>query len=139
VSTWKVILATLVIFSAGLWTGAFGLKLLGPQTRTPRQLIVPQRFRTEMLARMTDELELSDEQRKRIDAVLEESQERNREIMALVGPELRDEFRRAIRQIREQLNAEQRARFDELLNQRNRRSAPASSDGRSSRTGAPSP
>ena len=137
-SIWKVILATLVIFCAGLFTGGLGVKSLLEQRPPPRRVVIPaQGARIEMLSRMTRELELDDGQRTRLDAILAESQERNREIVALVGPELREEFRRTIRQIRQQLNAEQRQRFDKLLAQRGRRSGSAPADGRVPRSGPP--
>ncbi|HXG48532.1 MAG TPA: hypothetical protein VNO52_12960 [Methylomirabilota bacterium] len=123
-SAWKVICATLVIFLAGLFTGALGVKALLGRPPSVQAPLPPQRLRVEMLGRMTRELQLSEAQRTRVDAILRESQERNREIMALVDPELRDEFRRTVRQLRDELTAEQRRKFDQLLQARNRRGDP---------------
>ena len=120
-STWKVILATLVIFCAGLFTGGLGVKSLLQQRTGREPLIAPQGMRTEFLRRMARELELQPEQRERIDQILAESQERHREIMGLVGPELRDEYRRTVKLLRDELSPEQRRNFDQLLEQRGRR------------------
>lgn len=123
-NSWKVILATLVIFTAGLFTGGLAVKQLIKPPQPPRPPAVAPRpgplmglpaiLRMEFLDRMTDELELSAEQRGNIMKVVLESQERVKEIYSLVGPEVSEELRYVRESIRVELTPEQWARFEEL-------------------------
>ncbi len=122
-NTWKVILATLVIFIAGLVTGA----VLVRQTPALRRAVRPSAPRTgtalgspgvmrlELLRRLQRELELTPEQKERIDKILKEGQEDSRRIMEPVMPELKARFQRTKEQFREVLTPEQRLKFDELI------------------------
>lgn len=149
-NTWKVILATLVIFAAGVVTGgllvghADRVKLRArPNWRplpaenpprpaepgSPREAFrppgvpaaVPQFLRKEFLERLDREVNLTPEQRERIEQVIREGQERNRLFWDRVSPELRKEIAEARKQIQAVLNPDQRARFDELMKQRPQR------------------
>lgn len=149
-NTWKVILATLVIFAAGVVTGgllvthADRVKLRSrPNWRqlpaetsprpvepgAPRETIrppgapaaVPQFLRKEFLERLDREVNLTADQRERIERVIREGQERNRQFWDRVSPELRKEVAEARRQIQAVLLPEQRARFEELMKQRPQR------------------
>ncbi len=115
-STWKVILATLVIFSAGLFTGALLVKQMTPPAPVPS----PQFGRIEMLRRLSRILSLTPEQNERLDTIMRESQERTKVYWELLEPELRTEFRKTRDEIREVLTPEQRKEFDERLKQRQR-------------------
>ncbi len=116
-NTWKVILATVVIFSAGVFTGG----LLVKQTSKPEPLPSPQFGRIEMLRRLSRPLSLTPEQNEQLDTIMRESQERTKVFWELLEPELRGEFRKTREEIREVLTPEQRKRFDDLLKQRQRR------------------
>ena len=149
-NTWKVILATLVIFAAGVVTGgllvshADRVKLRPrPNWRpmqsetsprpiepgSPREAVrppgmpaaVPQFLRREFLEKLDREVNLTTDQRERIEQVIREGQERNRQFWERVSPELRKEIAEARRQIQAVLRPEQRARFDELMKQRPQR------------------
>lgn len=87
-------------------------------------------IRLDFLRRAQRELELSPQQRERIDLILKESQERTRRIMEPVSPQIRDEFQRARAEFRAVLTPEQQVRFDELAKQRPREAR---------RPGAPEP
>jgi hypothetical protein len=150
VNTWKVILATLVIFAAGVVTGGLLVShadrvKLRPRSNwrplqaetaprpiepnSPRETVrplgvpaaVPQFLRKEFLERLDREVDLTAEQRERIEQVVREGQERNRQFWERVSPELRKEIAEARRQIQAVLRPEQRARFDELMKQRPQR------------------
>jgi hypothetical protein len=150
VNTWKVILATLVIFAAGVVTGGLLVNYtdhakprprpdwrpLPPETSsrviepgTGREPIrpagvpgaVPQFLRKEFLERLDREVNLTPEQRGRIEQIIREGQERNREIWERVSPELRKEIADTRKQIQAVLRPEQRARFDELMKRPQRR------------------
>ncbi len=83
--------------------------------------------RTEMLRRLTRDLQLDAQQRLKVNEILVESNERTKILRELLEPELRAESRKAIDDIRGVLRAPQRARFDELLKQRprNKQNPPA--------------
>jgi hypothetical protein len=108
VNTWKVILATIVIFVAGAVTGA----LLVHQSFRPRQGLGT---RLEFLRRMERELDLKQEQREKIDKILRESQEQTRRIMEPVSPALHAQLQRTKEEFRQVLTRQQQARFDQLL------------------------
>jgi Spy/CpxP family protein refolding chaperone len=126
VNTGKVILATLVIFVAGLVTGALLVwqsdrlamprspRLQRPENRAAQPLS-PGGMRVELLRRMQRDLDLTAEQRERTDKLLKESQERTREITKPIAAELRAEVQRTTERFREVLTREQLARFEELL------------------------
>lgn len=108
-NTWKVILATMVIFAAGAFTGA----LLVRHSVHARQ--GPGGIRLEFLRRMERDLDLTAQQRERIDKILKESQEQTRRIMEPVSPALHAELQRTKDEFRQVLTPEQQARFDQLL------------------------
>jgi len=124
VSPWKVILATLVIFIAGLVTGAVGvkgiLKPTGPGNRgyEPMQ---PWMLRENFRAELDRRLNLSPDQNERIERAMHEGQERVKEIWSLVGPEMQAELRAVREEIRRELTPDQRRRFDELMRDRKMR------------------
>ena len=115
-NTWKVILATMVIFAAGVVTG--GLLVRHVESRyfvhrrpaaVPRgpQASSPGGMRLEFLRRAQRELGLSSAQQERIDKILKESQDRTRN-------KIREELQRTRNEFREVLTPEQQLRFEEL-------------------------
>ena len=72
-------------------------------------------MRLEFLRRMERDLDLTKEQRERIDKMLKESQEQTRRIMEPVTPALHAELQRTKEEFRKVLTPEQQARFDQLL------------------------
>jgi hypothetical protein len=133
VNQWKVILATMVIFGAGVVTGGLMVRHgehrgfrspprngvsanRPPQVGAPASLpVTPGILRIEFLKRMGRELDLSPEQRERVDKILKESQDRTRNLMDPIAPQLRAEVIRTKEQFRAALTPEQQVRFDELL------------------------
>jgi hypothetical protein len=130
VNSWKVILATVVIFGAGVLTGAlitqYSVNLNNPRHPRPGFGFRPVEFgspggmRLEFLRRIGRELDLSAEQQERIDRVLKESQDRTRKLMEPVGPQLRQEVQRAKAEFRAVLTPAQQETFDQLLKQQQR-------------------
>ncbi len=110
----------MVIFGAGVVTGGLltwrleQASLVRRPHRTPPPSS-PGGFRFEFLRRAQRELDLSPEQRQKIDKILKESQERTRAIMEPVAPQFRAEIRRTESEFRSLLNPEQQKRFDQLL------------------------
>jgi hypothetical protein len=124
VNSWKVILATMVIFGAGVVTGGLLVRhseriraprpKLGPVVNRPGQPLSAGVMRLDFLRRAGRELDLTPDQRERLDKIIRESQERTRKVMA---PYLREEVQRTKEEFREVLTPEQRPRFDQLLKQ----------------------
>ena len=123
-NSWKVILATMVIFGTGVVTGGLLVHYSeGMQARRPGHVStsvgaarLPNAgvLRFEFLRRAGRELELTPDQRERLDKIIKESQERARRLTA---PFLREEVQRTKAQFRELLTPEQRTKFDDLLKQ----------------------
>lgn len=124
-NTWKVIFATVVIFGAGVVTGAFVVKYSVAQNpprpraqyNRPIQTISAGGIRIEFLRRVERDLNLTPEQREQVDKILAASQERSKKIMEPVTPKIRGELQQTREQFRGILNPEQKIRFDELLKQ----------------------
>ncbi len=85
--------------------------------------MLPEFLRKEYVRHMEAELDLTPRQRAEIAKIVQESQERTRELFDLVQPEWREELRYARSAIRQQLNPEQAGRFDAMLRRRQRRLA----------------
>lgn len=148
-NTWKVVLATLVIFAAGVVTGGLlvnyversrpkpprsaarpgalrppevrpGLPVRpdepgrapGPTSHLPRGL------RMDLIERLDREVHLTPEQRERIEKILAEGQERNRQLWERILPEIRREMQQTHERIRAVLTPEQQHKFEELMKQR---------------------
>jgi len=120
VNTWKIIFATIVIFGAGVITGA----LLSQRARPAKTADAPPAarpgsqpqsasaggMRLEFLRRIQGDLNLTEEQRERIDKILKDGQERARRIIHDEVHQIKEEFRQA-------LTPAQQAHFDELVRQ----------------------
>ena len=130
-NSWKVILATIVIFGAGVMTGGLMVRYTenrqtparphnGNATRAAAPFSAGG-LRLEFLRRAQKELDLSAEQRERIDKIIKESQERTRKIMEPIQPELQGELRETKERFLEVLTPEQRARFEELIKKQQQR------------------
>jgi Spy/CpxP family protein refolding chaperone len=134
VNTWKVIFATLVIFITGLVTGGLLVRYTeraeanhpehGPAPAHPAGPGSAGGVRLDLLRRMQKELDLSPDQRQRIDKLLKESQERTKKLMEPIAPELHAEVQRTKNEFRAVLTPEQQPRFDELLRQAQRAKEP---------------
>jgi hypothetical protein len=68
VNPWKVILATLVIFAAGMVTGGLAMKRLQPLPTTSK--VPPSLQRVELLRRMAKRLDLTASQQERIEQIV---------------------------------------------------------------------
>lgn len=153
-NVWKPILAALVIFAAGVITGGMVVRMQpgpwarpssgGPEPGSLRpvraeRLESPTALRNwaqppgegqlrDLSQRMGRYLELTPEQRERVQTLLKESQARMREIADEMAPKTREEFRRLREGLRQELRPDQRQRFEEMFKAR---------EGRLRRTNAP--
>jgi Spy/CpxP family protein refolding chaperone len=134
VNTWKVILATVLIFGAGVVTG--GLLVQHSARFSPQR---PAHYQNgartnapsfiggnkhELLRRVEHELDLNPEQRERVDKIIVVSQERTRKLMEPVTPQMRLELQQTKEEIRAILTPAQAARFDDLMKPRRRPNQP---------------
>ncbi len=145
-NTWKVVLATLVIFVAGILTGAMLVRssmrmkqihqrafmqqpaervppsqmLREPrEVRPPVQSNAPSQFmRREFSVLLQGELRLTHEQREQIERIMAEGQERIQKTRQQIEPEIRREMTESRDRMREVLTPEQRQRFEQLMKQR---------------------
>jgi hypothetical protein len=126
VNSWKVILATMVIFGAGVITGGLLVKnttqtgsLPPPHFARTNQPAVnvtpPQMLRLEFLLRAHNELQLTPGQHDRIEKIIREGQERSRKLWEGVAPEMRKELQQVHERIRAELSPKQRAQFEQML------------------------
>ena len=127
-STWKPILAALVIFAAGVVTGGLTVKMRttplpspsGPRSYDSRPGVTPRmegQLR-ELSKRMEKHLDLTPQQREEIETIVRDSQKRMRGMWEEIAPRTRDEFRQTHQRIREVLKPEQRRKFEELFKER---------------------
>jgi hypothetical protein len=132
VNTWKVILATMLIFGTGVVTGGLLVRHAGgihnrrPQphpipTMRPTPAATPGVLRIEFLRRLERELDLTQDQREPVDRILKEGQERMKKLMEGIEPRRREEYKQTIEEFRRVLTPAQRARFDDLLKQQQQR------------------
>jgi Spy/CpxP family protein refolding chaperone len=111
-----VILATLVLFGAGVVTGgllvqhSFQARLARPHPQSASRTISPSAggMRYEFLRRLGRDLDLTSEQREQIDKILSQSQEQTRKVF-------RDEFQKTKAAFRDVLTPAQQAKFDDLI------------------------
>ena len=143
---WKVILATAVIFGAGVLTGGLLVDHIShshpknprhppagssahPQTNdtaTPAPLEFPmprmaREMRKQFVQQINEAVNLTPEQRTRIEKIIAEGQERNREIWTNTTPKMRMVIQEVNLQIRAELTPEQLKPFEELLKRPTRR------------------
>lgn len=124
---WKVILATLVIFAAGMFAGGLVAKRLLPPKPLPiaaPPVDMQQRF----YQKLKKELALTAEQTNRLDKIFVEGNARVKIVWDLMAPELQKERQEVYENIRAVLNPEQREKFEKLTKERSRR--PDSDGGR---------
>jgi predicted RNA-binding protein Jag len=144
VNTWKVILATLVIFGTGVITGGLLVvysdsaahhaekvtEVEGPRRNPPPipgssaardpRVPVAQHFllRKEFLNRLNEELKLTPEQRERIEKIMGEGQQRIQEFSQQIDPQVRAELAATRERIRAELTPSQQPLFADLLKRR---------------------
>lgn len=131
-NSWKIILAALVIFGAGVMAGsliAMHHSLNPPDVENssapdnhpphidiPRPPLVEQPNK-KLLQQLNDKLKLTSDQYTNIQKIIIEGQEKNHALWTNVAPEFRAVILDTHRQIREQLTPDQQKEFEELLKQ----------------------
>ena len=140
-NSWKVILATVVIFGAGVLTGGFLVNsidrqhgpnspflfwrgtthdMAGHEQARPGDLSrprSPEMWRKDFIGHLDKDLNLTPEQHAAISKIIAEGQEQNRQIWTNVAPKLRDEMEQVHQRIRAQLTPDQQKKFEEMVKQ----------------------
>ena len=136
-NTWKIILATLVIFGAGIVTGRLlTSRVLDPKSQPEQTSVVthgnpstekhklppplPGMLRKDFIDRLDKELKLTPDQRERIEKVIGHGQEQARALWRDVEPEMHKTLGATKEKIRAVLTPEQQAQFNHLLKQKTR-------------------
>ena len=130
-NSWKVILATVVIFGAGVVTG--GLLVNYVQHRHPllhrnggearheagQELPLPraEMMNKQFIQQLDDALNLSADQRRAIEKSRADGQQRNHELWKLVSPQMRMVIQDVNQRIRAKLTPEQQKKFAKLMKQ----------------------
>ena len=145
---WKVILATVVIFGAGVLTGGLLVdyvshshqksprrpqitNVVRPSTNSPaplRLLEIPrpplaEKMGKQFVQQLNDTLLLTPDQRGKIEKIIADGQDRNRELWTNIAPKMRAVIEEVNQQIRSELTPEQVVQFEELLKRPPRRPA----------------
>jgi hypothetical protein len=137
VTIWKPVLAALVIFAAGVVTGAMVVTWYKPQpgeiapSSAPGTANVTDRpwgspgfhegALRDLSARLERQLDLTPAQQERIRIILREAQANMRSLAEEIGPRTREEFRQMRERIRHELTEDQRRRFEQLFRYRDGR------------------
>lgn len=138
---WKVILATVMIFGAGVMTGGLLVNYVnhhhprfthrspaGTAAATDKPVSIPpprlaERIGRQFVQQLNETLQLTPEQRKKIGKIIADGQGRNHEIWTNVAPKIRAVIQDVNHQIRAELTPAQVVQFEELLKHPPRRAA----------------
>ena len=145
-NSWKIILATTVIFGAGAMTGGFVVSNVEHaharsfhrpewrwssngvtnQTAHPVEMPRPRQpdlLNTDFVKRLDAELQLTPDQRDSIGKIIAEGQERNHAIWTNNAAQMRTVMQDVRHRVREALNPDQQKQFDVLMKRAPRRPA----------------
>lgn len=121
---WKVILPALVLCLVSFGTGFF---VADSRTKDRRAFSGRQHVSMRnIMQRMESRLELSDEQKEKVSAILQARLEQMRLLMERVRPQIKDAEKAMREQIEALLSEEQRAKFEEVFSHRGMRSGRSS-------------
>ena len=114
-NSWKIILATAVIFGCGVVTGGLLVNYVKHAPPAPRPY--PQVMTQKFVEQLDAKLHLTAEQRAKIEKIIANGQERNRDLWKLVAPEFRSVTQDVRQHIRAVLTPDQKKQFEELMKQ----------------------
>jgi Spy/CpxP family protein refolding chaperone len=110
--SWQAALLVLAVFVLGVLLGGFGSHLWGERVWGHPG---PLSHRDQIIANLTNSLDLTADQQKQVTAIVDQTQSQIRALYAPLDPE-RDQIRQQSRQqIRQILTAEQKPKFDQFL------------------------
>jgi hypothetical protein len=126
VNSWKIIVATVVIFGAGVFSGGLLVNYVdysrpgnhrppGPQHGLEELAPRPDILKTNFVQRLDDAVHFTPEQRKAVEKIIADGQQRSHELWKIVAPQFRPIMQDVRQKIREQLTPDQQTQFEELL------------------------
>ena len=129
---WKVILATVVIFGAGVMTGGLlvnyvdhprpGSHHASTSPREPEDLVPrPDILKTNFVQRLDEAVHLTPEERGKIEKIIADGQQRNHDLWKLVSPQFHTVIQDVRRRVRDSLTPDQQKQFDNLVKRPPRR------------------
>ena len=119
VTSWKIIVATLVIYTAGLVTGTFLNDIRSPEKPAVRKDPMPRGPRMhDFIQRFGSKLDLTYTQKTNITQILKSSQERMDALMLEMKPKISEEFSSVNTEIKGHLTEKQAAMFEEIMKSR---------------------
>ena len=117
---WKLISGLLLVFVLGILAGSLGTGFYLKHRLT--SLIKEPRARTTfIMKRLSKELNLTSDQKKKIDPIVEQMIEKRREYYLKNRPEIKTIMDQGFAQIREELNEDQKKKLDVLREKFHRR------------------
>jgi hypothetical protein len=118
--SWKIIVATLVIYTAGLVTGTYLTEIREPRTKSmTRDPSAPRGPRMhDFIQRFGRELELTRSQRTNIMRIIDKSQRRMDALMQEMRPNVHEEFKVVNDEIKQDLSEQQVVKFERLMKNR---------------------
>jgi Spy/CpxP family protein refolding chaperone len=137
VSTWKVILATMVIFACGVIMGSMITRTMTAKSgqHPPNAAPIPARGAVLQMQKVLDkQFDLTAEQRAQIDNIMKASQQRTQPLWDKIAPQMNDEIKRVRTEIREILTPDQWNQFTDLMKHNRKPNAAPPADGRPSRS-----
>ncbi len=104
---WKAPAIVLLVFALGVALGVVSMRLVQAQSNN--------KGRAELLNKMTRELDLSAEQQKQLEGILEETRGKFRNIYEQIRPQMDQTRQEGRDKIRTFLTADQKDRFESML------------------------
>lgn len=122
---WQAIFAAVVLFLTGAVSGGLATKLYLLNTSQPASRPAPASpqapwaaQRMDFLRRVSSRLDLTPDQKTQLDKIIEESQERMRQLWEPVAPQAQAEFQQVRTQMEALLTEPQRAKLQAILAER---------------------
>jgi hypothetical protein len=111
----------LLVFLSGVVVGVLGDRFHATRSVKARNPYSPEEMRQRYVEDLRSRLKLSDEQLQQLTAILGETHDRFRELRKKYGPETRAIQDAQIEKIRSMLNEKQRAEYEKMRQERDRR------------------
>jgi Spy/CpxP family protein refolding chaperone len=111
----KAILLVVVVFLLGCAVGAMGMRVWAQRVYGRLMEAHGHRSHTEFVGEMTRELQLTSDQQKQLQSILDDTRKRYREIYEQVRPEYEATRQQARDRIRAMLTPEQLPKFEEFV------------------------
>jgi hypothetical protein len=150
VNAWKVILATIVIFGAGVFSGGLLVNIVqhphsgfhrpqpaAPQPEPQDYVPRPEILRTNFVQNLDNTIHLTPDQRATIEKIVASAQEHNRQLWLLIAPQIRSVNQETRQRIRAVLTDDQKKQFEELLRHARRPQNPTNAPSETPFTNSP--